>query len=78
LRVVGVVLSFSMTTKKPREKKLTVKLTQKQAEMLGIVRCTCGHPINNHFDFSSNGFKRPCAHCTCKAYTQIVCLPVER
>ena len=45
-------------------KLITVKMTMGQAKALGIVFCqSCGHPPNNHFDFTSNGIKKPCAHC---------------
>lgn len=33
----------------------------------GLIGCDCGHPSNNHFSFGD----RPCAHCDCKAYTEI-------
>jgi hypothetical protein len=54
-----------------KEKMIRLVLTQKQAERLGIVRCECGHPPNNHFDHD----KRPCAHCKCKEYRQVIKLP---
>lgn len=53
-------------------KKITIELTQIQAEKLGIVRCKCGHPPNNHFDHG----KRPCAFCRdCCQYDQKIVLP---
>lgn len=43
--------------------KYVVKLTLAEAESLGIVKCRhCGWPRNNHFDFTYNGRKMPCAH----------------
>lgn len=54
--------------------KLTIEMTQEQAEMLGIVKCTCGHPPNNHFIHG----KRSCAHCDCKKYEQRIVLPKPR
>lgn len=47
-----------------------VKLTMDQAKALGIVVCKhCGWPPNNHFDFTFNGKKMPCAHDnTCPGY----------
>ena len=41
-----------------------VKLTMREAIEIGIVRCTCGHPINNHHEWKP----RPCAHCACRRY----------
>lgn len=52
-------------------KKIVLRLTQAQAAALGIVFCTCGHPPNNHFDWD----KKPCAHCKCKRYKQVIRLP---
>lgn len=54
-------------------KKIKIELTQKQAEMLGIVWCSCGHRPNNHFQWG----KKSCAHCDCKKYTQEIHLPDE-
>lgn len=42
----------------------TVTITHKAAVTMGLVRCSCGHPENNHFDFDAC----PCAHCACKQY----------
>jgi hypothetical protein len=50
---------------------IKIKLTQGQAEKLGIVFCKCGHPPNNHFDGGDN----PCAHCRCHEYRQVISLP---
>lgn len=39
--------------------------------------CVCGHPLNNHFDFNSEGIKRPCAHCPkgkCPGFTVGACV----
>ncbi len=52
-------------------RKIVIELTQRQAEQLGVVRCQCGHPSNNHFDFET----KPCAHCKCQGYRQVMCLP---
>ena len=39
---------------------ITVKLTQREAEALGIIKCRCGHPPNNHFKLNKkHGI---CAH----------------
>ncbi len=48
--------------------KLHITITQKQAEGMGIVFCSCGHPPNNHFDHG----KHSCAHCDCEKYTQTI------
>jgi len=58
-----------------RNKKITITLTQLQAEKLGIVTCNCGHPPNNHF-LEQKG--KPCAHCTCKKYKQEIWLPSNK
>lgn len=53
---------------------VTVTMTHDQALALGLLRCECGHPPNNHFDFD----KRPCAHCRnpkCEEYRERVSLP---
>ena len=47
---------------------MIIKLSQKQAEALGLVTCECGHPNNNHF----GNKKGPCAHCKCKKYHQVL------
>ncbi len=47
---------------------MIIKLTQKQAEQLGLVTCECGHPNNNHF----GNKKGACAHCKCLKYRQIL------
>jgi hypothetical protein len=52
-------------------KTIKLEVTQFQAEKLGIVRCRCGHPPNNHFDWD----EKPCAHCECKCYVQVIILP---
>lgn len=38
-------------------------MTEKRALELGLLICICGHPVNNHFDYSN-----ACAHCSCKSY----------
>jgi len=48
-----------------------INITQGQAEQLDIVFCKCGHRPNNHFSFDG----KPCAHCTCKKYRQVIKLP---
>ena len=57
-----------------KSKYITLKLTQDQAEALGIVWCVCGHRPNNHFSFDA----RPCAHCECKKYRQEIFLPPKK
>lgn len=52
-------------------KKFTVEMTRDQMLKLGLLRCTCGHPPNNHFDQG----ECPCAHCPCKSYDEQVSLP---
>ena len=56
-------------------KTYTVKITELQAEKLGILRCkSCGHPKNNHFNFDN----KPCAHYSkelCKGYIPEIYLP---
>lgn len=41
-------------------------LTLEEAERYGLIGCACGHPQNNHFDFSKT--ETPCAHCKCKSF----------
>lgn len=54
--------------------KLLIKMTLKQAKMLGIVRCKhCGYPPNNHFTHG----KKVCAHAPCPGYEQSIVLPKE-
>lgn len=48
---------------KPENQKRTVTLTTQKARELGLLRCQCGHPHNNHFPHG----KQSCAHCSCKA-----------
>lgn len=50
-----------------RDRKLVVALTRQEALELGIVRCGCGHPPNNHFPDLPG---KPCAHCACKRYQE--------
>jgi hypothetical protein len=47
-------------------KKITIEFTYRQALMLDLVVCVCGHRVNNHFEWD----KRPCAHCKCKEYDE--------
>ena len=54
--------------------KIVVTLSPYQAEALGILKCKCGHPPNNHFDFD----ERPCAHCDCKGYEGKIVLPPDK
>lgn len=54
-----------------RKDVLSVVMTRGEALALGILRCSCGHPPNNHFDHG----KSPCAHCDCQAYDEQVVLP---
>ena len=49
-------------------KKITIEFTRRQALELDLLACKCGHRPNNHFDFR----KRPCAHCNCKEYDEVV------
>lgn len=50
---------------------MIVEMTRAQALALGILRCECGHPPNNHFGHGT----QPCAHCACKKYRERVVLP---
>lgn len=50
------------------KKSLTIKFTRKEVEALGLVKCKCGHPKNNHYDFDYKG----CAHCECMGYDEKV------
>jgi hypothetical protein len=58
-----------MSERDPQE--FTITMTRAQALALGLLRCSCGHPPNNHFDFN----ERACAHCPCKRYDEHVMLP---
>jgi hypothetical protein len=51
--------------------KLIVRMTQKQAEKLGIVFCKCGHWPTQHFKDGTGA----CAHCGCTRYRQVIRLP---
>lgn len=47
---------------------VTLRMTREEALILGLLTCTCGHPVNNHFLPSVRGGVRPCAHCACSCY----------
>ncbi len=54
------------------KKTYTIRLTREEALQQGLLTCECGHPINNHFDFSALDRKyKPCAHCKCKDYKEV-------
>ena len=53
--------------------KLTLTMTKKRAQELGLLTCTCGHPENNHFEHGV----RPCAHCPCPKFEQVGIKGVE-
>jgi hypothetical protein len=45
---------------------VTFQMTRQQALEMGLLSCTCGHPINNHFDHDAH----PCAQCQCLGYNE--------
>lgn len=49
--------------------RVTISYTRDQAQALGLLTCKCGHPPNNHFNFSAQ--EQPCAHCSCRAYHEV-------
>lgn len=53
-------------TNDPRKVMVTIRMTQQQAYEHGLLICTCGHPVNNHFDWGD----RSCANCDCKKYVE--------
>lgn len=57
--------------RKRLEGTVALTMTWDQARMLGIARCACGHPENNHFEWD----RRPCAHCSCKGLDERIVLP---
>ncbi len=51
---------------------MNVRMTWKQAAMLGIVFCRqCGCRPNKHFDWG----KKPCAGCDCERFVRMIVLP---
>ena len=55
-----------------RTSDITITFTRKQALALDLVRCKCGHRVNNHFHFENHEPSTPCSHCDCKQYNEIV------
>lgn len=54
---------------------MRIDMTEAQAEMLGIIKCSnCGMPPNNHFD----GGKGACAHNKeCRKFKRVIVLPKD-
>ena len=48
------------------ENDVTIHFTRKQALILGLLTCNCGHPENNHFNHNDS-----CARCDCKKYREV-------
>lgn len=46
-------------------KKVAIVMTEKEALEYGLLVCTCGHPINNHFNLMTS---KACARCDCNCY----------
>jgi hypothetical protein len=55
-----------MTDQKVFYSYVHLRLTRKRALQLGLLRCVCGYPENNHFEHGT----RPCAHSDCKEYRE--------
>jgi hypothetical protein len=49
------------------DKLLTLRMTRETALYYGLLTCTCGHPVNNHFDHD----KRECANCECQGFQEV-------
>jgi len=56
---------------KPKDEQIQFVMTRAQAQALGILKCACGHPENNHFNYGV----RPCAHCNCNEFREKQSLP---
>jgi hypothetical protein len=46
-------------------KKIAIVMTETEALEYGMITCTCGHPVNNHFNHRA---ENPCARCDCTQY----------
>jgi len=53
-------------SKPKKDEVILIQTTRREALRYGLLVCTCGHPVNNHFDHGSC----PCARCDCKVYTE--------
>jgi hypothetical protein len=47
-------------------KYITIRMTVEEALRQGLIICTCGHPTNNHFNFTNS-----CARCDCLKYRPV-------
>lgn len=53
-----------------------IDITWEQARLLGIARCECGHPKNNHFEHPAVHFgDKVCARCNCQKLREGIYLP---
>jgi hypothetical protein len=51
-------------------KMITIEMTRQQALEQGLLVCTCGHPVNNHW-LNYPAKNNSCARCSCKQYNEI-------
>lgn len=68
LTVIDLQKKLAKKMRPAKKNETLIAFTKKELQQLGLITCKCGHPDNNHFEWGT----RPCAHCKCSKYRQVV------